>query len=246
MTNRDETWLLTEKYHGEKTALFYADCARLAAGEPLAYLIGSIPFLSTTITLNSRPLIPRPETEFWVETFLTTHPSFGEARVLDLCAGSGAIGVAVGHAALTATVDFVELDRAHEETIRHNWELNNGTDRTPHTYIGHLYTALPPDLRYDFILSNPPYIDAALGRVAASVQDFEPALALYGGSEGLDLIRDIITSAPDHLRTGGELWLEHEPEQDASIAELGRAAGFTVHTQTDQYGVIRFSRLVLQ
>lgn len=246
MPNRDETWLLTEKYRGEKTAEFYADCARLEAGEPLAYLIGSIPFLDTTITLNSRPLIPRPETEFWVEAFLTTHPSLGKARVLDLCAGSGAIGVAVGHAVPTATVDFAELDPAHEKTIRHNWELNNGTNRTPHTYIGHLYTALPPDLHYDFILSNPPYIDATLGRVATSVQDFEPALALYGGNKGLDLIRDIITSTPRHLHHDGELWLEHEPEQATSIAELGRAAGFTVHTQADQYGVIRFSRLVLQ
>lgn len=238
--------MLKEKYRGEMTAEFYADLQRLASGEPLAYLIGSIPFLDTTITLDSRPLIPRPETEYWVETFLTTYHNLTEVRVLDLCAGSGCIGVAVGHAIPTATVDFVELDPTHAKTISHNWEINNGPTRPHHVYIGNLYDALPSDVRYDVILSNPPYIDAALGRVDVSVQEFEPDLALYGGRAGLEVIATIVQDTPSRLHPQGELWLEHEPEQVSSIARLGAAAGFAVHTQTDQYGIARYSRLVLQ
>ena len=65
--DKDQAWLLEEKYSGEKSVAFFADCKRMALGEPLGYLIGHAPFLKTTIYLDSRPLIPRPETEFWTE-----------------------------------------------------------------------------------------------------------------------------------------------------------------------------------
>jgi len=71
-------------------------------------------------------------------------------------------------------------------------------------------------------------------------------LALYGGEAGLELIADIIKGAPAHLQPHGELWIEHEAEQVAAIATLGQEAGFIVHTHEDQYGVARYSQLVLQ
>ena len=101
---QEQHWLLKEKYHGEKTDGFFADCKRLALGEPLAYLIGWTPFLNTKIWLDSHPLIPRPETEFWVERAITSMRENAQdtlgflaepAKVLDLCAGSGCIGVAM-------------------------------------------------------------------------------------------------------------------------------------------------------
>jgi len=67
MKNQELDWLLKEKYHGVESEAFHADCARLATGEPLGYLIGHVPFLNCTIHLDSHPLIPRPETEFWTE-----------------------------------------------------------------------------------------------------------------------------------------------------------------------------------
>lgn len=173
--NQEEQWLLTEKYHGEKTAGFFADCARLTAGEPLAYIIGSIPFLNTTITLTSHPLIPRSETEHWVAAFIAAHTNERPSTLLDLCAGSGCIGVAVGHANTQTRVDFVEIDHAHETTIQKNWTDNGLAPDRMHIYIGDLFAALPPGTKYDFILSNPPYIDASRAWRTVLLRTSQPA-----------------------------------------------------------------------
>jgi len=250
---REIAWLLQEKYSGEKSPAFYADCKRLALGEPLAYLIGSIPFLDCTIHLDSHPLIPRPETEYWVKEAVdtirqTTSASLGFAdsapRILDLCAGSGCIGVAVAHAVPAARVDFAEIDQAHLETIRTN--LSTNTIDTDHTEVIHSNLLEGVPHTYDFILSNPPYIDATRHRVDPSVTLHEPHLALFGGDGGLDVINSISETAPARLRVGGQLWLEHEPEQAAAIASLGTQHGFHVATQRDQYDTERYSILVLQ
>lgn len=252
MNSQEADWLLTEKYGGEKNAAFFADVARLEAGEPLAYLIGSIPFLNTTITLSSHPLIPRPETEFWVEKAIaaikeTQNLTERTMHVLDLCAGSGCIGVAVGHAIPESIIHFGEIDAAHLPTITHNCEANGLTEARRRIVQSDLFAGFKtePQLRYDFILSNPPYIDPAIDRAEASVKAHEPALALYGGFAGMELIAHIITQAPNYLLPHGQLWLEHEPEQVEMIATLAEGQ-FTISIHTDQYGVRRFTQLVLQ
>lgn len=244
MQNQDETWLLQEKYNGEKTAEFFADCKRLEAGEPLAYLIGHVQFLGTTIHLDSRPLIPRAETEFWVEKAIVGI-SRGEASgvtVLDLCAGSGCIGVAVGAHVADSHITFAEIDSEHLPTIEKNCLVNDIRNFTIRT--SDLLSEIEDS--FDFILSNPPYIDPALDRTETSVKNHEPHLALYGGAHGCELIERIIKEAPNHLKPKGQLWLEHEPEQTPVIDSLGAASGFTVSTLPDQYGILRYSVLVLQ
>ncbi|MCA9362025.1 hypothetical protein KC906_01500, partial [Candidatus Kaiserbacteria bacterium] len=99
---------------------------------------------------------------------------------------------------------------------------------------------------YDYILSNPPYVDPALDRIEESVVTHEPYLALFGGERGLEVIAAIVGAAPLYLRSGGQLWLEHEPEQSAAIAKLGATHHFTTTTHTDQYDIERYSILVLQ
>jgi release factor glutamine methyltransferase len=241
----EEQWLLKEKYHGEKTAGFFADCTRLDAGEPLAYLIGHIPFLESTIWLDSRPLIPRVETEYWVNSFITVAPTTEPVSILDLCAGSGCIGVAALHALYHARVDFVELAERHTHTIKKNCD-ENGINPSRYTiYTGDLFSPLPAGTHYHYILTNPPYIDPELNRTTKSVSTYEPHEALFGGPAGLSLITSIITRAPEWLLPHGELWIEHEPEQATAIATLARDH-FTVVTHTDQYNVQRFSQLMLQ
>jgi len=316
MISQEQRWLLEEKYEGEETKNFHTDCARLDAGEPLAYVIGYVSFLECLIYLDHRPLIPRPETEWWTEKaianiaayqFSPKLPPIGiwshrsstnshqptvrgetsnQVTVLDLCAGSGAIGIAVAKHIPQVAVDFCEIDPLLVTTIERNIAANltaRPTTSPPHpssrsrleldslsdsqTIRLQQHRVIEADLfspaqdpssrrdlklgkprlgRYDFILTNPPYINPALDRVQTSVKNFEPYIALYGGIAGMEIIDRIITGAPAHLTPKGQLWVEHEPEQVAAITATAHANGFSITPQQDQYGVDRYSILVLE
>ena len=99
---------------------------------------------------------------------------------------------------------------------------------------------------YDFILTNPPYIDPELDRTEAAVVGFEPKIALYGGRGGLELINHIVTAAPAVLSPKGQLWIEHEPEQSKDIRAIATKNNFSCVTKKDQYNIERYSILVLQ
>jgi len=245
-TRSDAEWLLRDKYNGHQSAAFMADRARLATGEPLGYVIGWVPFLDCAIWLKTRPLIPRPETEFWVARVIAQmrKDEIVKPRVLDLCAGSGCIGVAVAKALPAARVDCSEIEVTHHPTIKKNATVNKVAIDT--IYGGDLFADLPADRRYHYILSNPPYLDPANNQTEPSVTNWEPARALFAGAGGLEIIKRVIMGAPAFLVPAGQLWLEHEPSQTVAIASLGRAHNFTVTSHKDQYGVKRFSTLVLQ
>ncbi|HMO78126.1 MAG TPA: peptide chain release factor N(5)-glutamine methyltransferase [Candidatus Paceibacterota bacterium] len=249
----DVAWLKKEKYDYVESEAFLLDVKRLENGEPLAYLIGNVPFLNTIIYLDSHPLIPRPETEYWTELAIKEIQNIiksnnAPAKILDLCAGSGCVGVAVAKNLPLTAVDFIELDEGHLATIRKNCKENNLKPERTRIMSGDLndLKQTVPDTKYDFILSNPPYIDKELVRTELSVTNHEPALALYGGKDGLEFIKAIIEQAPSHLLAGGQLWLEHEPEQVEAIANLSAQHGFKPLTHPDQFGVPRFSQLMLQ
>jgi release factor glutamine methyltransferase len=238
----DEDRLLSEKYKGEKTAEFEADCVRLNNGEPLAYVIGWIPFLDCRIYLDSRPLIPRPETEFWVEEALKDIQHIQDAHILDLFAGSGAVGVAVLKHTPSAHVDFGEIEHAHLATIQKNI-LENGIDtKRAQTMETDVWSNIHGV--YDFVLANPPYISKdILERVEDSVLEHEPHSALFANDKGFHLIEETIAETKTHLSPRGKLWIEHEPEQAERLLFLGEQAGFRVENKKDQYGVLRYSTL---
>jgi HemK-like putative methylase len=250
--SRDEEWLLSEKYHGERTEDFFRDCERISVGEPLAYVIGHVPFLNTTIFLDSRPLIPRTETEFWVEGILNVilhgRPSQKVAdekphtlRILDLCAGSGCIGVAALKTLPESHVDFAEVDVNHHSTILKNIEINDIDISRTRIYGGNLFENVSGP--YDFILANPPYIDKALNRTDTSVTLYEPHGALFATDGGFSLIEDIIRAAPEYLTPSGTLLLEHEPEHSAKIAMIAPLFFQSSTTHADQYGIARYTLL---
>jgi HemK-like putative methylase len=224
--------------------------------EPQAYSIGCVPFLSTNIFLDSRPLIPRTETEYWVQMaitdVLTSRPELTRfpsgvdtARVLDLCAGSGCVGTALLQEVLGARVDFVEIDSSHHQTIKKNLNANGISQSRARIYGGSLFDEVPKEVKYDLILSNPPYIDPArIERVEEQVLAFEPALALLGGEGGMEYIERIIIEAPAHLARDGVLYIEHEPEQVKAIHKLARKMQYSsCQTNKDQYGLDRYTRL---
>lgn len=270
---KEEKWIFDEKYagntEGAQSTDFLNDCKRLETGEPLAYIIGSIPFLNSIIFLDSKPLIPRPETEFWTEKAIeainarakfpyrgsTSVSQIAEMKghashleILDLCAGSGCIGVAVAKTISEAKVTFGEIDPIHLPLITKNLKINHIIDDMNTT----LHAVVQSDLfenitgTFDFILTNPPYIDAKANTVEKSVEDNEPSLALFGGTGGFEIIEKIITNAQNYLNPLGELWIEHEPSQVAQIQTLGQSLGFMVITHNDQYDIPRYTTLVLQ
>jgi len=248
MEEKEIQWLLNEKYHGEKSDAFFADCKRLTLGEPLAYIIGFTPFLDCKIWLDSFPLIPRSETEFWthecLETIKNTQTvSLGlekqSIRILDLCAGSGCIGIALAKALPNARVEFSEIDRRHIPTIEKNVRENNVDAQRTLIHHTDLFTGIAG--QFNYIVCNPPYIDEQNSRAEISVVDHEPHLALFGGAAGLETIEKIIAASKYHLAPSGQLWLEHEPEQVVAIAKLAETHGLQATTYPDQYTVDRFT-----
>ena len=229
---REEKWLLVEKHGGVPSPAFEADRERLARGEPLAYVIGWQPFLGLRIRLDSRPLIPRVETEWWMEQLIS---ECGTPRTfLDLCAGSGAIGCAALARLPQARVSFGEIDPAHEATIDANMS-GNGLDRSrADIRIGDLFG--PFDSKhFDIIAANPPYIPA--GReLDPGVASYEPHRALYAGPDGLGIIRRIAAELPERLAPFGEAWIEVDSPSAETAAELFRARGLSAAVRTDQFG----------
>ena len=269
MQSQDGQWLLREKYAGVESEAFHADLKRLSAGEPLSYVIGWVPFLGCKIFLDSNPLIVRSETEYWTEKALNEisktksfqfRDQVPKLRILDLCAGSGAIGVAIAKAIPEAHVTFGEIDKAHLPTIERNIKENliiydkvdDQSIEGDETSKNDKYPVTESNLfenisgQFDFILTNPPYIDPVLDRAEDSVKNHEPHLALYGGEKGMEVIKQIIEEAPTHLSPEGQLWLEHEPEQTEEITRLANQNGLAAETHEDQYQVQRYSVLVLQ
>lgn len=234
--NQEQQWLLYDKYNGIESDAFYDDVKRLESGEPLAYIIGWVPFCGTKIYLDSHPLIPRPETEYWTKIAIDTIKQKHHPKVLDLCAGSGCVGVAILKAIPDSVVDFGEIDTLHHVTILKNIQENGIDESRVRIFGGSLFENITD--RYDVIVTNPPYIDPQLThRVGENVLKYEPENALFGGNAGMELIAEIFAKIPHFLRPGGMLYIEHEPEQALEIQELLPG----IISKKDQFGVVRFS-----
>lgn len=233
----DRDFLLREKYNGVPTPSFEADCERLREGEPLAYVIGHQPFLGVTVYLDSRPLIPRPETEWWTEACIASIPD-GPQKVLDLCAGSGAIGCAVLKHVKEAHVTFSDIHREHIVSIAHTIEANGLDQHRSRLCTGDLFDAVQGE-QFDRILINPPYIPSTRS-LPKSVAQFEPHDALFAGEDGLAIIKRIVSQLREHLRAHGEAWIECDISNTEEAGRLFREAHFAVETRTDQYNRPRY------
>ncbi len=238
VSKKDIDQLIQDKYDGstENRHLLRLDMARLAVGEPLAYVIGWIPFLGLKIYLDSKPLIPRAETEWWTEELIKSLPAT-ELRVLDLCAGSGAIGCAILKALPRAHVSFGELIPEHKVTIHKNISENGLDALRAEVRIGDLFDPFK-DERFDVIAANPPYIPLDRN-LDESVSAHEPPEALFAGKDGLSIIRRIAIETPMHVNAGGTLWLECDVEHAGAARELIAAHAKSAEIRTDQYGRLR-------
>jgi release factor glutamine methyltransferase len=236
--NNDEKWLLAEKYAGDKNKAYEADRMRLIAGEPVAYIIGYQPFLGMKIYLDSKPLIPRPETEWWTEKLITAM-KVGPHKIqfLDLCAGSGAIGCAVLKEVPNVEVYFGEIDASHKDTIIKNIRENNLDESRAHIGIGNLFGPFM-NMQFNYIAANPPYIPTDRP-LPESVRNYEPAVALFSGADGLESTHQIAHALPLHLAQGGTAWIECDSVHAAEAQNVFTEEGFSADIRTDQYAVSR-------
>lgn len=226
--------LVREKYNGNRDAVSSEDIERLQKEEPLAYVIGSQPFLGLSIGLSSHPLIPRPETEWWTE-LLIKRIGKEPLQVLDLCAGSGAIGLAILKHCPHALVSFGEIEEAHGTLIAKNLKENTLDEARADIRTGDLFAPFAGQ-RFDIIASNPPYVPLER-ELPENVKNFEPERALFAGSDGLSIIRKICSDISLHIKQEGELWIECDIEHIEEARRLLEEHGAS-HTEIriDQYG----------
>ncbi len=223
----------------EELARFKKLMQRRAAREPVAYILGVKEFYGRTFEVGKGVFIPRPETELLVQLALEALPEDEPARALDLCAGSGAVGVTIAAQRPLAQVDLVELSPLAAAAASRNAEKHaKGRVRI---FQGDLYAALPERARYRAITANPPYVTTSESRqLAPEVLDHEPREALFGGEDGLDVVRRLIAGVPEWLAPGGLFATEIDPSQGERVAEMCRAAGLVgVRVQRDLAGLDR-------
>jgi len=216
--------------------------ARRAAGEPTSYLTGAREFYGRTFAVDARVLVPRPETELLVEAVLQTFPRDAELRVLDLCTGSGCVGITVALERPRAQVLATDVSPDAVEVARANAAALGAADRFE-ARLGDLFAPVASEAPFDVIVANPPYVPAGqLPTLSAEVRR-EPRLALDGGPDGLDVVRRIAGEAPRRLVPGGLLALEIGDGQGPAVHSLLQAAGYgSVRIERD---LARHDRLAL-
>jgi release factor glutamine methyltransferase len=223
----------------EELARFKPLVQRRGNREPVAYILGAKEFYGRPFEVAPGVFIPRPETELLVRLALEAVPRGRAARILDLCAGSGAVGVSIAAERAEVEVDMVELSPQAAEVARRNAEKH--APGRAHVVQGDLYAALAGEGRYDVIVANPPYVPASHGReLAPEILAHEPHLALFGGDDGLAVVREVIAGLRDRLLPGGFFATEIDPAQGAEVARLCAEAGLTgVRIDRDLAGLDR-------
>ena len=215
--------------------------ARHLAGEPVAYLIGEWEFYGLPLDISSDVLIPRPDTEVLASEAIAYCSTLGECRVLDLCAGSGCIGLAVASQAPQCRVVLGELSDGALKICRQNIRRNGLSGRVVPMQAD--AREKPEKSLGDFqcIVCNPPYIPRAdIDGLDNSVRDYEPHLALDGGEDGLDFYRAISEKWRDALTPGGRLYFEVGIGQADSVLRIMRAQGFgDIQVVKDLHGIPR-------
>ena len=214
---------------------------RHLAGEPVAYLIGEWEFYGLPLDISEHVLIPRPDTEVLAEESIRYLQTLTECRVLDLCAGSGCVGLAIAAQVRQSRVVLGELSEGALRICRQNIRRNAlGGQVVP--LAMDVMAGPPPRLgEFDCVVSNPPYIPRGdLATLDVSVRDYEPRMALDGGEDGLDFYRAICRNWLDVMHPGTRLYFEVGIGQADAVLRLMRSVGFgDIQVVPDPAGIPR-------
>ena len=214
-----------------------AGLKRLLNEEPIAYILGQWEFYGLPLHVTPDVLIPRDDTCAVAELaikqalFLNQDP-----RILDLCCGSGCIGLAIASRVKDAKVTLADLSMEALTIAKENTTLNKLSGRVRCVRADALKPAFPFLGKFDMIVSNPPYITGAeMKELPKSVADYEPHMALYGGEDGLDFYRSIAQNFAPALKPGGYLCFEFGAEQGDDVCRILEENGYTILERTRDY-----------
>ncbi len=218
-------------YVGDETcAAMDREVQRVLSGEPLAYVLGEWDFYGMTLQVNKNVLIPRDDT-CAVTALAIKQALFLDAspRILDLCTGSGCIGLAIASRVKDAKLTLADISKEALGVAKKNAALQKMTGRVSCVQANALEQ--PPVFlgKFDMIVSNPPYITGQeMKELPHSVKDFEPHLALYGGEDGLEFYRSIVTNYKKALKPGGYLCFEFGMGQGNDVCGLLEQNDFVI------------------
>ena len=190
---------------------------------PLQYIINKQNFYGLDLYVNESVLIPRYDTENIVDCIVKDFEGSKDISVLDLCTGSGCIAISLKKNGFEKVFALDISDKALE-VAKHNAYIHNADI----TFIkSDLYKELPNDIRFDLIVSNPPYIRTGeIEKLDDEVKDFEPKLALDGGKDGLDFYKKILNLSKDFINKNGSLYFEIGYDQAKNVIDLAKKEGY--------------------
>jgi len=250
LSQKEINWLLEEKYPSVTSGQvrsknsgvnpeFFRDIKRLKEGEPLDYVIGFVKFLDCKIDLSKKPLIPRPETEFWTEKVIQ---EIGTKKVkcLDIFAGSGCIGVAVLNKSKNVKLDFGEKEKKFCEQIKINVKINRINLKRYKIINSDIFGKI--NGKYDFIFANPPYVaEIKIKNVQKTVLKHEPKNAVFGGKDGFLYIKKFLFEAKNHLNPDGKIYMEIDSWQKLELEKILKKEKYeNWEIRKDQFGKTRY------
>lgn len=227
-----------EKYVTEEICEAVEDAVtRIRAGEPLAYVLEEWDFYGMQLYVNRNVLIPRDDT-CAVTTLAIEKALFldKDPRILDLCTGSGCIGLALAHRIKDARVTLADISPDALAVAKKNVANQKLSARVSCVQADAMGEPAPFLGKFDLIISNPPYITGdEMKELDSSVKDYEPHLALYGGEDGLDFYRSIAANYAKALKPGGFLCFEFGEDQGDDVCRILEMNGYTILERSRDY-----------
>lgn len=202
-----------------------------------------VKFLNCQINISRKVFNPEAETEFWVEKIIKQLAKNKRATAingLDIFAGSGCIGVALLKNIEVLRVDFADIASDATEQIKINLKLNKISAGRYEVYKSNLFEKIKKK-KYDVIFANPPYV--ALNRISEvhkEVLEKDPHIALFGGREGMDIIKKFLPEAKNHLRPQGKIFMEFDPQQKKAIEKILKGLNLKYKFKKDQFKKYRW------
>ena len=217
----------------EETDSYRELVKRRGQREPLQHIVGSASFCGFEIMVNRHALVPRPETEILAESGWTFLSTLGSANALDVGTGTGCIAIALAAKCPNAKIVAADISSDALALAAENAKKNNVQIEFLH---GDGFAAVPNDMQFDLIISNPPYISTAeIEALQPEVRDFDPRQALDGGADGLDFYRMFAAQAKPFLKPGGKIMLEFGDGQAPAIRNIFENEKWIVEAVKDDY-----------